>query len=230
MPSAVDVGGKDWSMLARGMLVLCLLLTLVGVVYSQPHAGNDKLLQSSWWDPDGSDWDQYVWDNFMFPTAQTVAEIRWRGGYDPTHFGRGGPVVDFRVEIYPSIAAQIEPDMVNPPLVRYHAGGNAGETTVGVFGSTTMYDYQFTLPRPFQAAAGVKYWVQIEAYQHGIPDWGLAAGTGGDGGYFRRIAGAGDAFYQRVPGDSAFSLLGPAFDAPPNWLFLPLIIRRHPSP
>ena len=217
-------------MVLRGMLAACLLLTVVGVVYTQPHAGTDKLLQSSWWEPDGGDWDQYVWDNFKFPTAQTVTAIRWRGGYDPTRFGRGGPVLDFSVAIYPSIAAQVEPDIVNPPLVRYRTGDNAGETAVGVFGTTTLYDYQFTLPRPFQAEAGVKYWVQIEAYQHGIPDWGLAAGTGGDGGYFRRIAGMGDAFYQRVSGDAAFSLLGPTPDAPQYPLFLPLIIRRFRSP
>ncbi len=206
---------------------MCLLaLTLVGVVYTQPHAANDKLLQSSWWDPDGSDWDQYVWDNFTFPTAQTVTEMRWRGGYDPTRFGRGGSVLDFSIAIYPSIAAGIEPDIVNPPLARYRVGDNAGEAAAGLFGATTLYDYQFTLPRPFQAAAGVKYWVQIEAYQHGVPDWGLAAGTGGDGGYFRRIAGAGDAYYQRMSGDAAFTLLGPAPDAPQYPLFLPLIIRR----
>ena len=216
-------------MLVRGMLAVCLLLVAVGVVYNQPHVGTDKLLQSSWWDPDGSDWDQYVWDNFTFPTDQSVTEVHWRGGYDPTRFGRGGPVLEFSVAFYPSIAANIEPDIVHPPLARYRTGDNAGETAAGLFGATTLYDYAFTLPRPFQASAGVKYWVQIEAYQHGVPDWGLAAGTG-DGGYFRRISGMGDAFYQRMSGDAAFALLGPVADAPQHWLFLPLLLRRHPSP
>ena len=40
----------------------------------------------------------------------------------------------------------------------------------------------------------------------------------------------GDAFYQRMSGDAAFALLGPVADAPQHWLFLPLLLRRHPSP
>ncbi len=176
------------------------------VVYEQPHDGSGKLLQSSWWDPDGSDYDQYVWDDFTLASAQDITEIRWRGGYDPSHFGMGGRVITFTVAIYPSIAANIEPDIVHPPLVR-HVAGNGGETPAGAFGGVALYDYAFALPRPFHAEAGVKYWVQIEGWQHGIPDWGLAAGTGGSGGYFRRIAGMGDAYYQRVSGDAAFALL-----------------------
>jgi hypothetical protein len=190
------------------------------VVYSQPPSDGGALLQSSWWDPDGSDYDQYVWDDFTLPSAQAITAIAWRGGYDPTHFGMGGPVIDFTVEIWSSIEAGTQPDIGSVfapnPLVQYTVGGNAGETLAGTFGGTTMYDYHFTLPAPFQAAAGTKYWVQIEAWQHGIPDWGLAAGTGGDGNYFRRIANVGDIFYQIVPGDAAFTLLaaGPPIDTP----------------
>jgi len=69
-------------------------------------------------------------------------------------------------------------------------------------GGTTMYDYAFYFPTPFQAGAGTKYWIQIEALQHAIPDWEIAAGTGGNGRYFRRSA-YGD---QNVTGDAAFSL------------------------
>jgi hypothetical protein len=44
--------------------------------------------------------------------------------------------------------------------------------------------------------------------QHGVPDWGIAWGTGGDNRYFRKYHTAGDIF-QIVAGDAAFSLLGP---------------------
>lgn len=201
--------------------------TVIAVVYSQPADSSGSLLQSSWWDPNGSDYDQYVWDAFTLQATQVITEIQWRGGYDPAKFGSGGPVIDFSVAIYPSIAAGIQPDVVNPPLVNYQAGDNAGETSAGTFGGTPMYNYHFILPTPFQANAGVKYWVQIEAWQHGIPDWGIAAGTGGDGKYFRRIANVGDIYYQIVPGDSAFALLGPVSNPPIAWVYLPVILSTH---
>ena len=42
---------------------------------------------------------------------------------------------------------------------------------------------------------GSNYWLLIEAWQHGIPDWGIALGTGGNGICFRRTAGVGDYRY-----------------------------------
>jgi hypothetical protein len=196
--------------------------TPAGVLYSQPPTSNGVLYQSS---RNGTDYDQYVWDNFAILSGQTISitEIKWRGGYDPLKFGSGGPVVAFRVAIYPSIAGGTQPDVTNPPLVDYLTGGNAGETLVGTFGGTIMYDYTFVLPAPFHAMAGTKYWVQIEASQSGIPDWGIAAGTGGDGSHFRRTANAGDVFYQIVPGDAAFTLLGSAGNA--HRIYLPLMFR-----
>ena len=56
-----------------------------GSIYTQPVDPTGKLLQSSWLDPDGSDYDQYVWDNFAFQSNQTVTEIDWFGGDDLTH-------------------------------------------------------------------------------------------------------------------------------------------------
>jgi uncharacterized membrane protein len=56
--------------------------------------------------------------------------------------------------------------------------------------------------------------VQIEAIQNGIPDWGLAAGTGGDNKHFRGMAVAGDIHYDAPAGDAAFTLLGPVAEGP----------------
>ena len=178
------------------------------VLYSQPHNQSGGLVQSSWWAPDQSNYDRYVWDNFTLGSPQAITEVQWRGGYDPAKFGSGGPVLDFTVAIYASIPGGSEPDHINGPLVAYQTGGNAGQTLAGTFGGTTMYDYHFALPASFQATAGTKYWVYILAFQHGMPDWGIALGTGGNGVYFRRIHEPGD-FYQLLPGDAAFTLLGP---------------------
>jgi List-Bact-rpt repeat protein len=62
----------------------------------------------------------------------------------------------------------------------------------------------------FHAAAGTKYWVQIYAYQNALPDWDLAAGLNGDGGYLRCISAAADKFYQHMSGDCAWALLDQA--------------------
>jgi hypothetical protein len=192
------------------------LVSSASVVYSQPpDLSSGALLQSSWW-ASGGDYDWYAWDNFTLPIARVITDIQWRGGY---LYGSGGPVSDFKIAICASIPAGTQPDVVNPPLVEYYVGGNAGETLAGTFGGKTMYDYQSALPAPFQAAAGTKYWVQIEAIQQGIPDWGITTGTGGDGWYFRRRPGVGDFYYENAPGNMAFTLLG----LPGYGIYLPLI-------
>lgn len=179
-----------------------------GVLYEQPVDPNGRLLLSSWRDPDGSDYDEYVWEDFTLPSGGTISEIGWYGVYDPLKFGKGGPVLDFRVSIYPSIPAGTEPAVAGQPLVEYQTGGNAGETAVGTAGMDPLYKYTFTLPASFSASAGERYWVQIEASQQGsLPDWCLAAGTGGDGRHYWRGSGAGgDIMYRSMPGDAAFSL------------------------
>jgi hypothetical protein len=179
------------------------------VVYRQPPSAQGGLLPSARWDPDGSDYDAYVWDSFTLSSSQDIGEIAWRGGYDAAKARSGGKLIDFRVAIYGSRAANTQPDVVNGPLAEYRSGGRAGETPADPTARTKLYDYHLTLPTPFRAEAGTKYWVQIEAIQQGIPAWGIATGTGGDGRHFRRVAGAGDFMYQSALGDAAFSLIAP---------------------
>jgi hypothetical protein len=189
---------------------------LTGTIFSQPVNPNGQLLLSAWLDPDGSDYDQYIWDNFTLQSNATITEINWFGVYDPLKFGKGGPVLDFSVSIFPSNVSGTEPAVAGPALVEYQTGGNAGETAIGTAGGGTLYAYVFNLPAPFMASANVKYWVQIEAFQQGtVPDWCLAAGSGGNGSHFRRTSGAGgDVMYRTAPGDAAFTLLGPIPDIP----------------
>ena len=85
-----------------------VMALVTGFLYDQPVNPNGKLLLSSWLDPDGSDSDQYVWDDFKLPSNETITDINWYGVYDPLKFGAGGPVLDFRVRIYPSILAGTE--------------------------------------------------------------------------------------------------------------------------
>jgi hypothetical protein len=191
-------------------------------IYSQPPSLSGGLIPSSRWDPIGSDSDQWAWDGFTLLATGVITGFQWRGGYDPIFFGSGGPVIEFGVDIYPSIPNGSQPDVANPPLVEYLTGGNAGQTLAGTFGGVAMYDYKFILPASFQAIEGTKYWVQIEALQHGSPDWGLAKGTGGDGYYFRKIHSQTSGYiYQTIQGDSAFTVLGPPLTIFRN--YIPLV-------
>jgi len=154
-----------------------------GVVFSQPPAGSG-LLPSAWWTPNGSDYDQYAWDNFTLASSAPVTEVKWRGG-----FGYGSStnsITGFTITFYASIAGGSQPNVATAsPLATYTVSGNPGQTSAGIFGGVAMYDYDFVLPTPFQAVAGTVYWIQIEAAQAGIPDWGIATGSGGNGSYFR---------------------------------------------
>jgi hypothetical protein len=186
------------------------------VVCSQPPPPSGGVCKSAWLPPDGLDGDEYAWDNFTLPAAQAIMQVRWRGGYTNILSGGGqARVFDFDVSIYGSIAAGSQPDIVSPPLVHYQVGGNAGETPAGTFGGVPMYDYRFTLPAAFQAAPGVKYWLQIEAWQNVTPtagwppDWSWAIATGGDTSHFQEIvggSGGGGNLYFTTASDLAFSL------------------------
>jgi len=189
------------------LLAWCSAIACADVLYSQPHTGSGTLLMSSYWNPDGSDYDEYVWDSFILPAAADITEVRWRGGGNQY----SGTVVDFRIEIWASIPAGSQPDIggINGGrLARFTVGNNANQTLAGSFGGNVLYDYNYTLRTPFRAAAGVKYWIQIEAWTSGFPFWGLATASGANGTHFHRAAGAADARYFFLTGDAAFTLNG----------------------
>jgi len=196
------------------LLMLCALPIYAAVVYTQPPSAAGGVLISSWVAPNGSDADMYAYDSFTLSTPQTITEIDWRGGYlnnATLPNGTRDPLTDFTITIYASIAGGSQPNVSTPGangviyLARYTGIGNAGETPAGTIAGIAMYDYKYTLATPFQAAAGTKYWVQIEATQSLYPDWGLAVGTGGDGQYYRYSTGL--AMYQMAPNDTTFSIL-----------------------
>ncbi|MBS0195955.1 MAG: immunoglobulin domain-containing protein [Planctomycetes bacterium] len=196
------------------VLVLCLAALLLcglaraDVLFVQPPTGAGTTVTSAYWDPDGSNYDEFIWDAFELPVAGTINEIRWRGGYA----GGARNIVSFEVAIYASIPAGTQPDLgfLYPgPLAHFTVDGNAGETPAGTFGGTAMYDYHYTLARPFLAAANTRYWLQIIAWQSSWPTWGLSTATGGNGSHFARVpAAVGDYRYVFGTGDVAFTLVG----------------------
>lgn len=207
-------------------LPAAILLTIstgmghAGVVFEQPHDGSGTLHQSSRYQANGTDYDQFVWDAFSVPTAQAVTEIRWRGGYNPGWAYWDGQIANFHVSIYASTPGLSQPDLgagyphTPATLIAYDTGNQAGETSAGLFGGVQMFDYHFTLPTVFQATANTVYWVQIEAeFVGGIPSWGFANATP-NGSHFRRIPNQADYYFQNAPGNAAFSIItsdGPTY-------------------
>lgn len=204
----------------RTILVTIAMLACLGsrtgadVLYEQTADPAGGSFMSAWWDPDGSNYDHYVWDAFTLGVDADVREIRWRGT-----FGVSGAPTNFTVGIYASIPAGTQPDVAHPPLIEYVTGGNAQQTYAGTFGGVPMYDHAFALPVPFTARAGVKYWLQVEAWQSAFPDWSIAAAQSGDGHYFlcehnnlaeTVVAGAGGVptgcWFTARTGDAAFAL------------------------
>jgi hypothetical protein len=102
-------------------ILLAALLTVLGtpaaaeVLYEQPSDPNGGFYHSSWWDPDGSNYDEYIWDRFVLASAAALDTVAWRGTYDPA-YGGDSPVVDFTVGIYGSIPGGSEPDVAHPPF------------------------------------------------------------------------------------------------------------------
>lgn len=199
-------------------LLLNLVLLLFGsasawadIAFERPPSPSGILIVSAWVDPNGSDADMYAYDEFVTGVDADITEVRWRGGYTQNQFG--GPVTNFSVTFFESIAGGSQPHLGNPQLedtapiylAKYYVGGNADEAPAGTVGGTTMYDYRFVLPTAFHAVAGTKYWLRIEASQASYPDWGIAVGTGGDGTHFQFSTGA--AMFLFAPNDIAFILL-----------------------
>ncbi len=199
---------------AFGILVVvacCCNATFADVVvFDQPASITAGQYKSAWFAPDGLDSDEYVWDDFTLTASTAITQIHWRGVYANQGFGFGtAPVTNFTVDIYRSSIAGSPDLQPGGRLAHFVLDSNAAETPVGTMGNLNVYNYSFTLPAPFQAVGGTKYWVQIEAWQGIVPptywppDWSLQRGTGGNNSHFRHIT---DGMYQNITGDTVFSL------------------------
>jgi hypothetical protein len=176
-------------------------------VFVRPADGTGTVFLSSWGEPNGSDADEYVYDDFTPAADGNISQVLWRGAYMNNQLYTTA-VTHFTITFYDSAAGGF-PNVTNPQLPEtylafYDTNANAGEAVAGSFGGVTMYDYQYYLSTPFHVVAGTKYWIRIEASQNGIPDWGIARGTGGDGTHFMFFTGL--ARFATAPGDVAFTL------------------------
>lgn len=153
--------------LHRTARVRVLRLAASVLVFEQPPNPAGGHSKSAWYPPDGLDGDEYAWESFVLPADTAITEIHWRGCY--TNYLSARARRPCSTSPLPSTApSRSAASRTLAPVggrLRYYTGNNAGETAAGIAGGVAMYDYAFTLPSPFQATAGTKYWVQIVAHQ-----------------------------------------------------------------
>ena len=70
------------------LLVVSLIILVPSagatLVFEQPPDPAGGVLVSSWVPPDGTDYDQFVYDSFQIATTTPITEVHWRGGYQYT--------------------------------------------------------------------------------------------------------------------------------------------------
>jgi hypothetical protein len=180
------------------------------VLYDKMTGASNGIITSSWWDPNGSDYDTYTWDDFQFNSVSTINEVRWRGGNSTT--GPGG-ISGFTIRFYESIAGGSQPKITALPesetaadyLKGFNVSGTANETAVP---GTSLFEYSYSLSTPLTLQANTKYWVKICADMNTFPFWGMATSTSnlGDGKCFRYFTGG--PYFLNGSGDTAFQLRG----------------------
>lgn len=155
-----------------------------------------------------------VFDDFTLTTATTIRTVGWQGIYctevanaptqvpsatgfsisfHPADSG-GGPNANTTLQQSAYPLAQ-----VSQSLDRNGTGtcGTATPTAIGV------YNYTVTLATPFNAAAGTRYWLSVQANVPSIPPfWGWRSGTADNGVSFQLFNGQFTTFST----DRAFTL------------------------
>lgn len=119
-----------------------------------------------------------AYDDFSLAQATTLTGLQWTGYFlNPAQVLETG----YLVELWS--------DAGGAPGAARLAGwtvDNAVATAVpSVLADVLAYTYALDLPEAFQAAAGVTYWLSIQATTPAFPQWSWAAGAGGDGASYQ---------------------------------------------
>jgi hypothetical protein len=139
-----------------------------------------------------------IYDDFVSTTSGTIRTVSWQGTYCPSP-----PIAtQFVLTFVPdSGSANLHPDVETgrtPPLYSEtfsKAQVNEKLDATGSCSSTpqqqcAVYSYSATLTTPFTVAAGVRYWLMVQAdvpAQSGT--WGWRRGTADNGRAFSSLGG-----------------------------------------
>lgn len=176
------------------------------MLFNQMNTYYGPTITSCWWTPDGSDYDEYSWDQFTVNSQCKVTEVWWVGGHG---YGLSFTPQRFTVRFFKSIAGGSQPIISALPENETSADYWFGQTFNNSCNETSLgggfYQYHCTITNPTQFfEPNTVYWMKIVADATTIPDWGFA--RGGNGNHFRFLTGG--PYFQNAPGDCCFKLLG----------------------
>jgi hypothetical protein len=162
----------------------------------------------------------FMYDDFTSPTATTITRVNWQGIYCAEVLNRPAPAAtatDFEIGFYPDSGNL--PVKNSPIQFTVYPLSQVAETRGtdrvlpcgGISTGWSFYDYSVALNPPFQAAAGVRYWLSIQArvpyLQANNPDfifWGWRNGVQSNG---RSIQINPQNIVTEWPLDRAYSLI-----------------------
>ncbi len=179
-----------------------------------PAFRNNLASAASHEETSGSRRSNLAFDNFLFPTAQKIIEVRWEGFYSSKDHGID--VINtntWRVSIH---ADDNGTPVTFPLLTESRDVGDVPMTVVGdsilgpfdnggtspVIPERRLRSYSFQLATPFAAQANTKYWISIQSLSpnHRPFFWWNCTGTVSDPVAQRSFASKGyqtDGFHQR---------------------------------
>ena len=127
-----------------------------------------------------------AYDDYIFASGAIVTDVHWTGSF---FTGEAAPdsITGFEIQFW-SDAGNAPPPFGppptgSPPLHSVTIIGTASQTLIGTCGVDSLFPcftYSATIS-PFVAAPETRYWLSIVADLPFPPQWGLAAGTGGNG-------------------------------------------------
>jgi hypothetical protein len=142
-------------------------------VYCQPWDGTGNLVASqNDQSPGGFGNFATTYDNFTLTGTTDVESFHWVGGYfnPPSQ----GPIMSVTLTFYNDNAGT-----PGAPITTLTFSGTANETSLGTAGGFPIYSYSLDFGSVDMNAG--TYWASIVPNINFPPEWGWAAGTGGDG-------------------------------------------------
>lgn len=188
-------------------LLTCLALFALtaaraDVLFDQMTNPSQTIFQSSWYAPDGSDGDQYIYDNFLIPGDSTVSEVWFVGTAMQNNF-----TVRFYTGYpgYPDAAPSsvaLAPDETAANYISSYTF-TASSSNPTLIPGTGLYQQHVVLPTPITFTGNTVYWIRIVS--DGSFGWAQAT-HGRNNSHLTYISGLNRRLV--YGGDLAFQLVG----------------------
>ena len=147
-----------------------------------------------------------MFDDFQPTAAVSIASVKWQGIYCVQAANAAAPaatatefVVSFHADDAgrPVTSSALLQARFTPTQAAQTPDRQVAGLSCGTAASTTwsLYDYSVTLPTPFAAAAGTRYWVRVQAVTPSYDVyWGWRSGTTANAQSLMLFMGAYDTF------------------------------------